>query len=171
MNFLEQLTGEWFTYKGYFVRTNIKMNKRSKGGWDNELDVLAYSAKHGELIHVESSWDAHTWAERKERFLKKKFVYTHEEYEALVGARIIRLRKMALVGLGWSTKTASDMDWGDGIEVVLIPHFIASIGKELAAKDPLKDIVPEGFPRLRAIQFALRYGTGQPPGENVEVGV
>lgn len=44
MNFLEQLAGEWFTYKGYFVRTNIKRNKRSKGGWDNELDVLAYSA-------------------------------------------------------------------------------------------------------------------------------
>jgi len=169
MNFLEQLTGEWFTYKGYFVRTNIKMNKRSKGGWDNELDVLAYSAKEGELIHVESSWDALTWAQRKERFLKKKFVYKHEEYEALVGAKIFRLRRMALVGLGWSAKTPSDLAWGDGIEVVLIPHFIAAIGKQLAGKDPLKDVVPEGFPRLRAIQLALRYGIGHMSTQNTEV--
>lgn len=158
MNFLEQLTAEWFTYKGYFVRTNIKMNKRSLGGWDNELDVLAYSAKASELIHVESSWDAHTWEKRKERFLTKKFVYSHAQYEELVGAKILHLRRRALVGLGRSAKAS--LDWGESIEVVLIPHFIAEISKELATKDPLKDIVPEGFPRLRAMQFALRYGGG-----------
>lgn len=156
MNFLEQLAGEWFTYKGYFVRTNIKRNKRSKGGWDNELDVLAYSAKVSELIHVESTWDANSWTERKDRFLKKKFVYTHADYEALVGAKIARVRKLALVGLCQSAK--ADLNWGESIEVVLIPHFIASIAKELVTKDPLNDIVPEGFPRLRAMQFALWYG-------------
>jgi len=156
VNFLEQLTAEWLTHKGYFVRTNIKLNKRLKGGWDNELDVLAYSPKASELIHVESTWDANTWDKRKERFLKKKFVYSHAQYEELVGAKISRLRKRALVGLGRSSK--SDLDWGESIEVVLIPHFIAEISKELVAKDPLKDIVPEGFPRLRAMQFALRYG-------------
>ena len=159
MNFLEQLTAEWFTYKGYFVRTNIKLNKRSKGGWDNELDVLAYSAKASELIHIESTWDANTCAARKERFLKKKFVYSHAQYEGLVGAKISHLRKLALVGLGRSAN--SSLNWGDSIEVVLIPHFIAEISKELAAKDPLKDIVPEGYPRLRAMQFALRYGGGE----------
>ena len=166
MNFLEQLAGEWFTYKGYFVRTNIKLNKRSKGGWGNELDVLAYSAKASELIHVESTWDANSWAERKERFQKKKFVYTHAEYERLVGAKIARLRKVALVGLCQSAK--SELDWGESIEVMLIPHFIASIAKELATKDPLKDIVPEGFPRLRAMQFALWYGAEIATSRNME---
>jgi hypothetical protein len=167
MNFLEQLAGEWFAYKGYFVRTNIKLNKRSMGGWDNELDVLAYSAKTGELIHAESTWDAASWPKRKERFLTKKFVYTHAEYEALVGVKIERVRKIALVGLGQSTK--SDLDWGRSIEVVLIPHFIAEIAKELTSKNPLNDIVPEGFPRLRAMQFALWYGTGGEPVEQTEV--
>lgn len=167
MNFLEQLAGEWFTYKGYFVRTNIKLNKRVNGGWDNELDVLAYSAKEGELIHVESSWDANTWEERKHRFLTKKFVYTQPEYESLVGAKITRLRKLALLGLGRSAK--SDLNWGQSIEVVFIPNFISGIAKELSVKDPLRDIVPEGFPRLRAMQFALWYGAVGGTGRSKEI--
>jgi hypothetical protein len=155
MNFLEQLTAEWYSYKGYFVRTNVKINKRTQGGWDNELDVLAFKVS-GELIHVESSWDADSWEQRKRKFLTKKFVLTPAEYEKHVGAKISTLRRIALVGLGHSTK--ADLDWGGGIEVVLIPNFIADISKELALKDPLQDVVPEGFPRLRAMQLALVYG-------------
>lgn len=156
MNFLEQLTSEWYAYQGYFVRTNVKMNKRAKGGWDNELDVLAFSARTGELIHIESTWDAEPWSKRKARFLTKKFVYSRSQYKDIVGANISKLRKIALVGLGRSAK--SDLNWGSGVEVMLIPSFIARIAKELEKKDPLKDIVPEGFPRLRAMQLALVYG-------------
>ena len=156
MNFLEQLTAEWYAYKGYFVRTNVKMNKRAKGGWDNELDVLAFSAHFDELIHIESTWDAEPWPKRKARFLTKKFVYSQSQYEKIVGSRISKLRKIALVGLGHSTK--SDLNWGSGVEVVLIPTFIRNISEELAEKDPLKDVVPEGFPRLRAMQLTLAYG-------------
>ena len=156
MNFLEQLISEWYGYMGYFVRTNIKMNKRAKGGWDNELDVLAFCVGSGELVHVESTWDAEPWPKRRERFMTKKFVYSQSQYEAIVGVKISRLRKIALVGLGRSTK--SDINWGSGVEVVLIPTFIAGISKELARKDPLKDVLPEGYPRLRAMQLALVYG-------------
>src|SRR5438445_70942 len=159
MNFLEQLTAEWYAYKGYFVRTNVKMNKRAKGGWDNELDVLAFSARTGELIHLESTWDAEPWPKRKVRFLTKKFVYSQLQYEEIVGVKISTLRKIALVGLGRSSN--SDLNWGGGVEVVLIPAFIASIAHELAKKDPLKDVVPEGFPRLRAMQLALVYGRNE----------
>jgi hypothetical protein len=156
MNFLEQLSAEWYTYQGYFVRTNVKTNKRAKGGWDNELDVLAFSAQTGELVHIESTWDAESWPKRKERFLTKKFVYSQAQYEDIVGTKISKLHKIALVGLVYATK--SDLSWGGGIEVYLIPKFIASIARELEQKDPLKDVVPEGFPRLRAMQLALVYG-------------
>jgi hypothetical protein len=156
MNFLEQLSAEWYGYQGYFVRTNVKVNKRAKGGWDNELDVLAFWAQNGELVHIESTWDAEPWPKRKARFVTKKFVYSQSQYEEIVGAKIPRVRKIALVGLGRSTK--SDLNWGSGVEVLLIPNFIASVAKELAQKDPLKDVVPEGFPRLRAMQLALVYG-------------
>jgi len=34
MNFLEGLAAEWYSYSGYFVRTNIKTRKRPKGGYE-----------------------------------------------------------------------------------------------------------------------------------------
>jgi hypothetical protein len=41
MNFIESLTAQWYAIQGYFVRTNIKANKRSNGGYVNEIDDLA----------------------------------------------------------------------------------------------------------------------------------
>ncbi len=37
MNFLEQIISEWYAYKGYFVRMNIKFGKLSHGGWKGEI--------------------------------------------------------------------------------------------------------------------------------------
>ena len=73
MNFLEQLVAEWYEYEGYFVRSNVRARKRAKGGWDAELDVLAYDPSNLTLLHVETSGDAASWAERKLRFRTKKF--------------------------------------------------------------------------------------------------
>ena len=39
MNYLEQIVGEWYEYSGYFVRRNILVGKRSKGGYEGELDI------------------------------------------------------------------------------------------------------------------------------------
>jgi hypothetical protein len=88
--------------------------------------------------------------------LQKNFVYSLSQYEEIVGARITKLNRIALVGLCRSTN--ADLNWGAGIEVLLVPSFIQIIAKDLAKKDPLRDIVPEGFPRLRAMQLALVYG-------------
>ena len=46
MNHLETLTAEWLAYKGYFVRTGVKVGKREKGGWDGELDVVGFHPAH-----------------------------------------------------------------------------------------------------------------------------
>jgi len=155
-NFLEQLAAEWYSYTDYFVRTNICLNPRPKGGWANELDVLAFSIARGELIHLEASSDADSWDERKKKFLTKKFVFSQLQYENIVGAQIQTIRKIALVGS--VRKSKANLVWGQGIEVILVPSFIAIITANLATKDPMKAAVPEGFPRLRAMQFALAYG-------------
>ena len=131
------------------------MNKRRKGGWANEIDVLAYSPEKSELIHIESSWDANSWEERKSRFIKKKFVYSHEQYEKIAECKIKAVRKIALCGLGKSAKV--DLNWGNGIEVVFISKLVAEICSTLREKSPLNDAVPEGYPRLRAMQFALAF--------------
>lgn len=93
MNFLEQLAAEYYEYIGYFVRTNIKARKRSKGGWDSELDVLAFLPSKHELIHLEISSDSDSWNERKKRFLRK-FDLSKQEYQEILGVEILSLKKL-----------------------------------------------------------------------------
>lgn len=155
MNFLEQLAAEWYATQGYFVRTNAKANRRAQGGWGNELDVLAFKPGTGELVHLETSWDALTWDGRKDRFITKKFVFSLEEYEQLIGLRPSSVRKRAVVG---TSVTCPETSWAGDIEVVTVPRFVAEICAGLKGRHPLRDIVPETYPRLRAMQFAMAFG-------------
>ncbi len=156
MNFLEQLVAEWYEYQGYFVRSNARTRKRPKGGYDIELDVLAYNLSNDTLLHIETSGDADSWAERKYRFLKKKFILTREEYEAIIGHKVNTIRKIAIVGFSRSTKM--DLNWGIDIDVVLIPDLMTNIADKLRSQYPMTEAVPEGFPILRSIQMVLHYG-------------
>ena len=71
-NFLEQLVAEWYEYQGYFVRRNINVGRRAAGGYECELDIIAFDPKSRNVIHIEPSMDAQSWAQRTERY-KKKF--------------------------------------------------------------------------------------------------
>jgi len=156
MTFLEQFVAEWYEYAGYFVRSNVRTRKRTKGGFDVELDVLAYDLPNNTLLHVETSGDADSWAERKRRFLTKKFILTRKEYQAIIGCKVNKIRKIAIVGYTRSTKT--NLDWGQDIEVILIPDFMKRIAEKLRSQYPAHEAVPEGFPLLRAVQTVLAYG-------------
>lgn len=70
-NYLEQLIAEWYEYKGYFVRRNVLVGKRAKGGYECELDVVAFHPEAKHLVHLEPSMDANSWAEREKRYRKK----------------------------------------------------------------------------------------------------
>jgi hypothetical protein len=158
MNFLEQLAAEWYEYSGYFVRTNIHARKRQAGGWDVELDVLAYSPSKQEVLHIETSGDAVSWGERKRRFLEKKFILSKQDYQEILGAEFQRLKRIAVVGQTKSTR--ADIDWGGDIEVILIPNFLREIATALRKRDIMNEAVPESYPILRSIQMILSYGLG-----------
>ncbi|HUU63799.1 MAG TPA: hypothetical protein VMX96_07800 [Dehalococcoidia bacterium] len=157
MNFLEQLVAEWYEYDRYFVRSNVRTRKRKKGGYDVELDVLAYDRSKNTLIHIETSGDANSWEERKRQFLNKKFILTTREYEDILGHKVSKIKRIAVVGYVHSTK--ADLNWGQDIEIELIPVFIKKNTKKLSSQHPMKEAVPEGFPILRAMQMAIAYGT------------
>ena len=70
-NFLEQLASEWYEFRGYFVRRNVHVGRRARGGWECELDVVAFNPKSKHLIHLEPSMDALHWDKREARFCKK----------------------------------------------------------------------------------------------------
>ena len=153
MNFLEQIVSEWYAYKGCFVRTNIKFGKLSHGGWKGEIDVVAYEPKTREFIHIETSTDADSWDRRKERFCRK-FRDAAKFYSELFPFQISKIRKIALVGF---FKPKIKPDFGDSIDVILVPEFIREIANELKKKKPIQEAIPESYPLLRAIQFSAFY--------------
>jgi hypothetical protein len=72
VNFLEQLVAEWFAYgRKCFVRTNVNFGPRELGGFEGEMDVVAFEPNDKLLFHVEASTDADSWDERRSRFQKK----------------------------------------------------------------------------------------------------
>jgi len=156
LNFLEQLAAEWFEYIGYFVRTNVRARKRAAGGWDMELAVLAYQPSDNSLLHVETSGDAESWADRKLRFLDKKFVLSKSEYEETLQTPISDISQLAIVG--WAKSPKYDLDWGKGIEVLTVPMFLEWITTQLRNRSFMSESVPEGYPILRTIQMVLQYG-------------
>jgi len=72
MTHLEKLIRQYYEWKGYVVRSNVKVGRLAHGGWGGELDIVAYHPQTGHLIHLEPSVDGHSWAKREERF-KSKF--------------------------------------------------------------------------------------------------
>lgn len=57
-NYLEQLIAQWYEFQGFFVRQNVLVGKRPKGGYECELDIVAYHPSDQKLVHIEPSMDA-----------------------------------------------------------------------------------------------------------------
>ena len=153
MNFLEQLVSEYYQHRGYYVRVNVRALKRLQGGWDGELDVLAFHPQNNELIHVEPSWDSHKWDKREARF-RKKFRYTKKMYEDILGLPINKLRQRAITG--GTLKIPKNTDWGS-IEVLTVPMFISEVKTYLLDKRPSEKVIPENLLCLRSMQFTIHY--------------
>lgn len=51
MNHLEQITAEWYAFRGYFVRRNVQVGRRFNGGYECELDIVAYCPNRQHLVH------------------------------------------------------------------------------------------------------------------------
>ncbi|TCZ85031.1 hypothetical protein [Lysobacter sp. N42] len=71
MNWLEQLVAEWYEYQGYFVRRNVLVGRRANGGWECELDVVAFHPGLRPLVHIEPSMDSNSWEVRAQRYARR----------------------------------------------------------------------------------------------------
>ena len=168
MNFLEQLTSEWYGYKGYFIRTNVKFGRRSKGGYMGEMDVIGYKPETQDFIHIEASTDALAWPKRKKIF-ERKFTDARKYYMKIFPFKQMDMKpkQIALVGFNlnpspavtfWKSSVSSGSPWGDiKIEVIHIPKFFEQINTELKNKNPQNDAIPETYPLLRAAQYSAFY--------------
>ncbi|MDQ3331604.1 MAG: hypothetical protein M3552_13275 [Planctomycetota bacterium] len=70
MSHLEELLSEYYEWLGNVVKCNVAVGRRARGGWEMELDIVAYDPRANHLLHIEPSLDAHSWAERERRFEK-----------------------------------------------------------------------------------------------------
>lgn len=150
-NFLEQLTAEYHSHMGYFVRTNIKYGRRARGGYEGEMDVVAYHPESLALLHVETSMDALSWEKRKKKF-RRKFALASNYYYKLFKFDIKEIEKMVIVGFNNPPK-----DFWEVSQIKSIPNFIGEITDYLSQYDPLRAVIPENYPLLRSMQFAIHY--------------
>jgi len=155
MNFLEQLVSEWYSYRGYYVRTNVKVGRRGAGGYEGELDVVAFHPETKEIVHVEASMDALSWDKRRKKFARR-FELGRRYIPALFSFTKRRPTQVAVFGFPRTTRDRQLL--GEDVQVYLMPQLIGEIAEELSQTTVESGVIPETFPLLRAMQFALDYG-------------
>ena len=154
LNHLEQIVAEWLEYRGFFVRRNVKVGKRDRGGYEGELDIVAFHPTEKKLVHYEPSTDTHSWATRESRF-KKKFDAGRKHIAGLFHGLAIpeQIDQYAVFLFGSDTnhKTVG------GGTVLMMDDFLKIVVSDLRTKRIASAIVPEQFPLLRVLQLACEY--------------
>lgn len=155
MNHLEALTSEWLDYNGYFVRTAVRVGKRPRGGWQGELDVVAFHAARRHFLHVECSIDADTW-EKREKTFERKFAMGRKHARELFSGMDLPTLLDQVVVHGYASAPGRHRQLGNG-RLVTSTELIAEIIGGIPAT-AWKSAVPENYPLLRTLQFAKMAG-------------
>ena len=153
-NFLEQLVAEWYEYRGYFVRRNVPVGRRSKGGFEAELDVVALNPETRHLVHLEPSLDAESWETRERRF-RKKFDAGREYIPGLFPGFDVPA-EIEQIAILVSASKANHPTLGGG-QVLLVSDLMREIMEELSDKKISENTVPEHHALLRTLQLVVEY--------------
>jgi hypothetical protein len=151
MNHLEKLIRQYYEWRGYLVRGNVKVGKLAHGGWAGELDVVAYHPSNRHLVQIEPSLDAHRWEKRETRF-KKKFElgkkYICKEVFPWLKANT-PIEQIAILN------TASKREIGGG-RVISVDEMMRKIKEEVSEQGIMaKNAIPEEYDLLRSIQMVI----------------
>jgi hypothetical protein len=152
-NFLEQLVAEWYETRKYFVRRNVLVGPRKNGGYEGELDVVAFNPSKKSLVHIEASMDAASWEKREARF-RRKFEAGRKYIPGLFeGIKLPPPKQIALLAYG-DTKVRKHIGGGD---LLTMADFMAEIRADFRGRSVLKSAIPEQYTALRALQFAANH--------------
>ena len=153
-NHLEDLVAEWYQFQGYFVRRNVQVGKRSSGGYECELDVVAFHPRLQKLIHIEPSLDTDKWDKRELRYCKK-FNAGRKHIPALFEGLTLptELEQIALFVFGGGSER---IRVGGG-KVLFIKEFMRQIFDVIRTRRVNSAAIPEQYPLLRTLQFASQY--------------
>jgi len=151
MNHLEKLISQYYEWQGYIVRSNIRVGRLAHGGWEGELDIVAYHPESKHLIHLEPSIDAHSWATREKRF-RKKFTAGQKYIPTEVFPWVKKNTKIEQVAV----LITSSRPLLAGGTVISIDELVAKIKREVQDQGVMaKNAIPEELDLLRTIQYAV----------------
>lgn len=155
-NYLEQLVAEWYEYQGYFLRRNVLVGKRPKGGYECELDIVAFHPRTKHLIHIEPSMDSDSWKTRENRYFKKfnagrKFIHTLFD-----GLELHADTEIEQVALFVYASNTNHQTVGGG-RVMLANELLVEIFSALKSKQLTTSMIPEHLAILRSFQFVAAY--------------
>jgi hypothetical protein len=153
-NFLEQLVAEWYEYQGYFIRRNMWVGKRAKGGYECELDIIAFHPETKHLVQIEPSMDAASWDEREKRY-KKKFEAGEKYIPELFKGLDIPKKIEQIAVLVFASK--ENRDTVGGGKLILISELLKDVFTELRSRSIYSEMVSEQFAILRGLQFVAQY--------------
>jgi hypothetical protein len=161
-NHLEDLVAEWYQWQGYFVRRNVQVGKRPKGGYDCELDVVAFHPGLQKLVQIEPSLDGDKWDKRELRY-SKKFAAGRAHipalFEGLTLPAVLEQIALFVYGGGAARTTVG------GGRVVFIKEFMREVLAGVRTRRVNSAAIPEQYPLLRTLQFAAQFwplGAGAP---------
>ena len=149
-NYLEQLVAEWYEYQGYFIRRNIMVGKRDKGGYECELDIVGFHPEKKHLVHIEPTSDAHSWSKREERY-NKKFHAGKKYIPGMFKGLDIpdEIEQICLLGYGNNPNHPTL----SGGKVMTVSDFLTNIISELASIKTTTSAIPENYPLIRTLQY------------------
>ena len=149
-NYLEELVAEWYDFRGYLVKRNVLVGKLVKGGYECELDIVAFNPHTKHLVHVEPTHDAHDWKKRETRFTKK-FTAGKKYIPGLFPGIPLpdKIEHICLLGFGSNTNHPILA----GATVMTIADFIEEILRGLAGRNMHRNAMSENQPLLRTLQF------------------
>lgn len=151
MSHLENLIVEYYDWKQYLVKRNVKVGRLSHGGWEMELDVIAYHPHTNHLVHVEPSIDADSWAVREQRFSKKfdagtKYIFSDIFTWLDPETPIERIAMLV--------SHTNNRDELCGAKIQSIDEFAAQLRVEISSCGKMsQNAIPEQYPMLRTVQL------------------
>lgn len=152
MSHLEDLIAEYYDWRGYLVKRNIKVGRLKHGGWEMELDIIAYHPIDEHLIHLEPSLDADSWPTREQRFNKKfnaakKYIFS-DIFTWL--DKETPIEQVAVL-----VSHPKDRDELAGGRIESIDEFLSVVRNKIENEGIVaKRAIPEQYPLLRTLQLS-----------------
>ncbi len=136
------------------VRRNIKVGRLAKGGYEGELDVVAFHPSKKHLVHIEPSLDANRWDVREERFTKKFAAGRKHIAKIFEGFDLPSdIEQIALLVL----PSKGDRQTLGGGKLVTLAELLEEIFTEIKSLSIYQNSIPEDKPLLRSFQYVAQY--------------